>query len=81
MHVDHHDLANEFPEHLEAMQTLKMKDARFSKLFDDYHSITDEVESLERADLPVNDVLIEQMKKQRVVLKDELYRALVAHKG
>ena len=81
MHVDHHDLANEFPEHLEAMQTLKMQDARFSKLFDDYHSITDEVESLERADLPVNDVLIEQMKKQRVVLKDELYRALVANKG
>ena len=81
MHIEHHDLAHEFPEHIEAMQTLKLKDAHFSKLFDDYHSITDEVESLERADLPVHDVLIEEMKKQRVVLKDELYRVLVANKG
>jgi len=81
MHVEHHDLAHEFPEHIEAMQTLKTNDARFAKLFDEYHSVTNEVEELERADLPVNDVLIEEMKKQRVALKDQLYRALVAHKG
>lgn len=81
MQVEHHDLAHEFPEHVETMQTLKMNDAHFAKLFDQYHSITNEVEGLERADIPVNDILIEEMKKQRVVLKDELYRALVAHQG
>jgi len=81
MHVEHHDLAHEFPEHTEAMHTLKMNDAHFAKQFDEYHSVTNEVEKLERANLPVNDVLVEEMKKQRVALKDELYRALVAHKG
>jgi len=81
MHVEHHDLAHEFPEHVEAMHTLKMNDAHFAKLFEQYHGITNEVEAMERADLPVNDVLIEEMKKQRVSLKDELYRALVAHQG
>ena len=81
MHIEHHDLANEFPEYLEAMNHLKTQDAHFAQLFDQYHSLTDEVEGLERADLPVNDVLIEEMKKQRVLLKDELYRALDAHKG
>jgi uncharacterized protein YdcH (DUF465 family) len=50
-------------------------------LFDQYESLTNEVEELERADLPVNDVLIEGMKKQRLALKDELYQLLIAHKG
>jgi hypothetical protein len=63
------------------MHTLKMNDAHFAKMFDEYHGITNEVEKLERANLPVNDVLVEEMKKQRVTLKDQLYRALVAHKG
>jgi uncharacterized protein YdcH (DUF465 family) len=81
MQVEHHDLAHEFPEHIEAMQSLKTHDGHFAKLFDDYHSLTSEVEGLELADLPVNDILIEEMKKQRVALKDQLYRALVAHKG
>ncbi len=74
MHVEQHDLVHEFPEHSAAIQILKLSDARFAKLFGQYDGITNEVETLERADLPVNDV-------QSLVLKDELYRALVAHKG
>lgn len=81
MQVEHHDLAHEFPEHSATIHALKLSSARFSKLFDQYESLTNEVETLERADLPVNDVLIEEMKKQRLALKDELYHLLVAHKG
>jgi uncharacterized protein YdcH (DUF465 family) len=81
MHVEHHDLAHEFPEHAAAIHALTLTSARFSKLFEQYESLTNEVEELERADLPVNDVLIEEMKKQRLLLKDELYQLLVAHKG
>jgi uncharacterized protein YdcH (DUF465 family) len=81
MHIEHHDLEHEFPEHIEAMQNLRTNDAHFASQFDEYHRLTDEVEALERADVPVNDLLIEEMKMQRVILKDELYRALVAHQG
>ena len=81
MHVEHHDLAHEFPEHSVAIQHLKLNDAHFAKLFDQYDSLTNEVETLERADLPVNDVLIEEMKKQRLALKDDLYRSLLAYKA
>lgn len=80
MHVDHHDLVHEFPEHKDAIHDKKMNDAHFAKLFDEYHGVTNEVEKLERADMPVNDALVEDLKKQRVVLKDELYRMLVAGK-
>ena len=78
MHVEHHDLIHEFPEHKDAIHDLKLSDAHFAKLFDEYHGVTNEVEKLERADMPVNDTLVEELKKQRVVLKDELYRMLVA---
>ena len=78
MHVDHHDLVHEFPEHKDAIHALKMNDAHFARRFDEYHSVTNEVEKLERADLPVNDALVEELKKQRVILKDQLYQMLVA---
>ena len=81
MHVEHHDLAHEFPEHSATIHALTLTSARFSKLFEQYESLTNEVEELERADLPVNDVLIEEMKKQRLLLKDELYQLLIAYKG
>ena len=81
MHVDHYDLVHEFPEHKDAIHDLKLSDAHFAKLFDEYHGVTNEVERLERADMPVNDALVEDLKKQRVALKDELYHMLVAVKA
>lgn len=79
MHIEHHDLIHEFPEHKDVIRELKMNDAHFAKIFDNYHSVTNEVEKLERADLPVDDQVLEELKKQRVGLKDELYHMLVAH--
>jgi uncharacterized protein YdcH (DUF465 family) len=81
MHVDHHDLIHEFPEHKDTIHVLKMNDAHFAKLFDAYHGVTNEVEKWERADMPVNDTLVEDLKKQRVALKDELYGMLVANQA
>ena len=40
MHVDHHDLVHEFPEHKDAIHDKKMNDAHFAKLFDEYHGVT-----------------------------------------
>ena len=81
MHVDHHDLHHEFPEFSEAIHGLKLSNNHFAKLFDEYHSLTNKVENLEVQDVPVDDFTIESMKKQRVKLKDELYRMLVTNKG
>jgi uncharacterized protein YdcH (DUF465 family) len=81
MQVEHHDLHHEFPEFLEAIQTLKTSSNRFGTLYDEYHSLTSEVERLEEEDVPVDDFTIENMKKQRVKLKDEMYQMLVQHKN
>ncbi|WP_422899758.1 YdcH family protein [Propionivibrio sp.] len=60
---------------------LRSSDSRFSEMFDQYHSLTSEVERLEEVDVPVDDFTIEQMKKVRVNLKDKMYQILVAHKN
>lgn len=81
MQVEHHELHREFPEFLDVMHVLRTSDSSFSRMFDEYHSLTNEVERLEEDDLPVADFTIEEMKKVRVRLKDKMYRILVAHKN
>lgn len=79
MHVEHHDLHHEFPEYSQAIHDLKVGNHHFARLFEEYHKITADVEHLEEEDVPVDDFTIEDMKKRRVKLKDELYAMLVAH--
>lgn len=81
MHVEHHDLHHEFPEMADAIRVLKVGNAHFAKLFESYHRLTGRVEDLEEHDMPVADFTIEDMKKQRVKLKDELYHLLLAFRA
>ncbi len=76
MQVEHHDLHHEFPEYLESIQTLKSENEQFGQMYQEYEELTREVERLEEDDLPVDDFAIENMKKQRVRLKDQMYRML-----
>ncbi|MEY2633210.1 MAG: hypothetical protein RIR00_1864 [Pseudomonadota bacterium] len=80
MFVEHHDLHHEFPNLHETISALKASNAHFARLFDEYHVLTNKIENLEEADSPVDDFTIEEMKKRRVHLKDELYQMLVASK-
>ncbi len=81
MQVEHHDLHHEFPEFSDAIHTLKTQHNHFARLFDEYHHVTKEVESIEEADVPVGDFTIEELKKKRIKLKDDLYHMLVAFKA
>ncbi|MBU0751221.1 MAG: YdcH family protein [Gammaproteobacteria bacterium] len=81
MQVDHHDLQNEFPEMRDAIEVLKGCNAHFARLFATYHRLTGKVEDLEEHDMPVADFTLEDMKKQRVRLKDEIYQILLAFRA
>jgi uncharacterized protein YdcH (DUF465 family) len=78
MNIEHHDLAHEFPEHREKIHNLKLGNAHFAKLFDAYHVVTKDVERLEGEGVPVSDEVLEKQKKERVLLKDQLYAMLIA---
>lgn len=78
MQVDHHDLYTEFPDLHDAIDTLKGEGGHFAGLFARYNRLTGKVENLEEHDMPVADFTLEDMKKARVRLKDEIYQLLVA---
>jgi hypothetical protein len=78
MNVDHHDLHHEFPEYAEAIHALRAGNHHFAGLFDQYQALTARIEALEENDSPIADTALEEMKMQRVRLKDELYGMLQA---
>ena len=80
MQVEHHELHREFPEYVDAIQKLRTSDSFFCQMYDQYHNLTHQVERLEEDDVPIDDFAFETMKKQRVMLKDKMYKMLVAHR-
>ncbi|MEI7431132.1 MAG: DUF465 domain-containing protein [Betaproteobacteria bacterium] len=80
MHVEHHDLHTEFPEMNDAIAVLKKSNPLFARLYATYHRLTGKVEDLEEHDLPVADFTIEELKKHRVKMKDDLYHLMLAYR-
>jgi len=68
-----HDLVHELPEYRDVIHALKTNDAHFSKLFDEYHEIDHEIHRIETGLETPSDDYIEERKKQRLQLKDELF--------
>ncbi len=78
MSVEHHDLHHEFPELNDQIHEMKMNNAHFRRLFDEYHELTRTIEKMEDEVTPVSTRTEEEAKLRRVHLKDELYRMLTA---
>lgn len=73
MQGEHHDLAHEFPEYKDKIHALKLSDRHFANLFDEYHSVDREIRRIEQEIEPTSDEYAEELKKQRLSLKDQLY--------
>ncbi|MEL6436255.1 MAG: YdcH family protein [Pseudomonadota bacterium] len=73
-----HELAEEFPEHVAKMSEMKQANAHFAKLFDEYHDVNRAIHRAETDIEPTDDFNMEAMRKQRMVLKDEIYGMLTA---
>lgn len=73
-----HELAEEFPEHTDLMHKLKQDDGHFAKLFDAYHDVNRAIHRAETNVEPTADAHMEQMRKERMQLKDQIYGMLNA---
>lgn len=73
MSIEKHDLHHEFPEFKEEIHYLKINNNHFSRLFTDYHKIDQEVRNIEQGVENTSDEYLEQKKKERLNLKDELF--------
>ena len=78
MSVEHHDLVHEFPEMKGRIHELKVGNAHFRSLFEEYHKLTRSVENMENEVTPVATTIEEEAKLKRVHLKDELYKMMTA---
>lgn len=76
MHIDSHSLQHEFPEFASLIIKLKGRDIHFTKLFNEYENLDQEIRGLEIGDLKISDAEFEKMKIRRVHLKDSLYAYL-----
>lgn len=76
MPIEKHDLIHELPEYRDRIHALKVNNERFAELFDEYHEIDREIHRIEGGIEPTSDEYLEQQKKKRLALKDELLAML-----
>lgn len=73
-----HDLVHELPEYREQVHELQTKNNHFSRLYDEYHALEHEVRRMEEGVETVSDEYLEERKKIRLKLKDDLFAMLRA---
>lgn len=71
-----HDLVHEFPELEGKIDEMRANNATFAELMDAYDALDAKVRKLEELGTPVADETIEDLKKERLHLKDQLYDLL-----
>ncbi|WP_417684638.1 YdcH family protein [Roseibium sp.] len=73
-----HELHEEFPDAAAALHALKTSDAHFAKLSEEYHVINREIHRIETEIEPASDQTLEDLKKKRLSLKDQIAAMLAA---
>lgn len=77
MYGEHHrNLNEEFPELKDKIHQLKLNNHHFSKLYEKYQALDNEIYRIEEEIETPSDAYTEDLKKQRLKLKDELYALL-----
>ena len=73
-----HDLIHELPEYRDQIHNLKASNNHFARLFDVYHEVDHEVHRIESGAENTSDDYLEERKKARLNLKDQLFSILKA---
>lgn len=79
--MEHHDLLHELPEHRATIHELKTGNAHFARLFEQYHDLDRSVRNAEDRVAATTEEHEEQLKRQRLALKDQLYAMILEAEG
>ncbi len=71
-----HDLIHELPEYKNQIHTLKMNNRHFEKMFDKYHDLDHQIRRIEEGIETPEDRYSDELKKERLQLKDELFNMI-----
>lgn len=73
-----HDLHESFPQFAGKMDALRASDPEFAKLVSEYDEVNAKVHKAETYEKPTSPLREDELKKQRIHLRDEIYRVLSA---
>ncbi len=76
-----HDLHAEFPNDGDILHNLKMSDQHFRTISDQYHDINKEIHRIEAEVEAASDERSEELKKQRLLILDEVAAMISAAKA
>ncbi len=76
-----HAIHEEFPNDSEIIHELKISDAHFARLLAEYDSVNDEVVAAETFVKPTSEEYESELRRRRVLLKDDIARAISAAKA
>jgi len=65
-----------FPEYRDLITRLKTEDDHFARIFDRHNDLDQQIRNMESGLVPANGVTIENLKKEKLQLKDSLYQIL-----
>ncbi|NPT55267.1 YdcH family protein [Paraburkholderia elongata] len=65
-----------FPEYRDLISRLKTEDAHFSRLFERHNELDHRIHNMETNVTPADATAIERLKKEKLLLKDQLYGVL-----
>lgn len=73
-----HAIHEEFPNDTQRIHDLKVSNAHFARLLDEYDSVNDEVAAAETLVKPMSEEAEKALRRQRAQLKDEIARMIAA---
>jgi len=73
-----HDIAHEFPQLKDKIHALKTTHHHFARLYNDYDAVNHTIAKVETGGAVMADEALENLKKQRLKLKDDIVRMLHA---
>jgi uncharacterized protein YdcH (DUF465 family) len=67
-------------EYRDEIHELKQENAHFAKIFEKHNELDDKIAKAESGDIPMTDLEIETLKKEKLLLKDEAYKMIMDYK-
>jgi uncharacterized protein len=73
-------MLHEYRDIITHMKQNNAANAHFLKIFDKHNELDDQIAKAENGDLPLTDIELEKLKKEKLLLKDEAYGMIIAYK-
>ncbi len=67
-------------EYRDEIHELKQENAHFARIFEKHNDLDDKITKAENGDIPMTDMEIETLKKEKLLLKDEAYKMIMDYR-